>query len=66
VHCAATHGLFSGEAVATLNAVPLTSLAISDTVEDVAERCAQLRCEHAVVDSGAVFAAALAAAPPEG
>jgi ribose-phosphate pyrophosphokinase len=66
VHCAATHGLFSGEAVATLNAVPLTSLAISDTVEDVAERCAQLRCEHVVVDSGAVFAAALAAAPPEG
>jgi len=60
VHCAATHGLFSGDAVATLNGVPLASLAVADTVEDVADRCAQLRCEHAVIDSAALFAEALA------
>jgi ribose-phosphate pyrophosphokinase len=62
VHCAATHGLFSGDAVATLNGVPLASLAVADTVEDVADRCARLRCEHAVIDSAALFAEALACA----
>jgi ribose-phosphate pyrophosphokinase len=60
VHCAATHGLFSGDAVETLNAVPLSSLVVMDTVCDVAERCAALRCEHLVLDSAAIFAQALA------
>lgn len=59
VHCAATHGLFSGDAVAALNAVSLSSLAVADTVEGVADRCAALRCEHHVVDCTALFAAAL-------
>jgi ribose-phosphate pyrophosphokinase len=59
VHCAATHGLFSGDAVAALNAVSLSSLAVTDTVEGVADRCAALRCEHSVVDCAALFAATL-------
>ena len=59
VHCAATHGLFSGDAVATLNAASLASLAIMDTVDDVAERCAGLTCEWRALDSAAVFARAL-------
>jgi ribose-phosphate pyrophosphokinase len=60
VHCAATHGLFSGDAVATLNAVPLVSLVITDTVADATERCAGLRCDHAVLDSAGLFREALA------
>jgi len=60
VHCAATHGLFSGDAVTTLNGVPLTSLAVSDTVEDVAERCRALRCEHVVLECAAAVAQPLA------
>jgi ribose-phosphate pyrophosphokinase len=59
VHCAATHGLFSGDAVATLNAASLASLAIMDTVDDVVERCAGLCGEWHVLDSTAVFARAL-------
>lgn len=59
VHCAATHGLFSGDAVAALNSVPLSSLAVTDTVEDVADRCAALRCDHVVIDCTGLFAAAL-------
>jgi ribose-phosphate pyrophosphokinase len=59
VHCAATHGLFSGDAVAALNAAPLASLAVTDTVADVDERVAGLRCEHVVLDSSAIFAGAL-------
>ena len=59
VHCAATHGLFSGDAIATLNAASLASLAIMDTVDDVAERCAGLTCEWRALDSAAVFARAL-------
>jgi ribose-phosphate pyrophosphokinase len=59
VHCAATHGLFTGDAIATLNAASLASLAIMDTVDDVAERCAGLSCESHVLDSAAVFARAL-------
>jgi len=58
VHCAATHGLFSGDAIATLNATSLASLAIMDTVDDVAARCAGLTCEWRVLDSAAVFASA--------
>jgi ribose-phosphate pyrophosphokinase len=60
VHCAATHGLFSGDALAALDAAPLASVAVTDTVADAAGRCAALRCEHAVLDSAAVFAQALA------
>jgi ribose-phosphate pyrophosphokinase len=59
VHCAATHGLFSGDCIATLNGSPLASLAVMDTVDDVAERSAELRCERYVLDSAAVFAHAL-------
>jgi ribose-phosphate pyrophosphokinase len=66
VHCAATHGLFAGDAVTTLGAAPLASLAVTDTVADVAERCAELRCERTVLDSTAVFAQALAHANRSG
>jgi ribose-phosphate pyrophosphokinase len=59
IHCAATHGLFSADAVATLNESPLTSLAVADTVEDVGERCAGLRCEHTVIGTAALFVEAL-------
>jgi phosphoribosylpyrophosphate synthetase len=58
VHCAATHGLLSGDAVETLNAAPLHSLAVMDTVDDVAVRCAGLRCAVHVLDSAEVFARA--------
>jgi ribose-phosphate pyrophosphokinase len=60
VHCAATHGLLAGDAVAALNAVPLSSLALLDTVSDVAARCAALRCEWQVLGGAAVVAAAFA------
>ena len=65
VHCAATHALLAGEAVATLNAAPLASLAVMDTVDDVATRCSGLRCRWHVLDSAAVFARALADAAAE-
>jgi ribose-phosphate pyrophosphokinase len=58
VHCAATHGLLVGDAAAVLNAAPLASLVLTDTVEDVAERCAAVTCQWRVLDSAAVFAAA--------
>ncbi|RPI62050.1 MAG: ribose-phosphate pyrophosphokinase, partial [Lysobacterales bacterium] len=58
VHCAATHGLMSGDAAASLNAVPLSSLVVMDTVPDVAERCSRLQCKWHVLDSAAVVAAA--------
>jgi ribose-phosphate pyrophosphokinase len=60
VHCAAAHGLLVGDAVASLNAAPLTSLALLDTVPDVAERCMGLRCDWRVLDGAAIVAAALA------
>lgn len=60
VHCAATHGLLVDDAVATLNGVPLSSLAMLDTVPDVAERCEGLRCRWHVLDAAAIVAAALA------
>ncbi len=63
VHCAATHGLLVGDAVASLNAIPLSSLAVMDTVPDVAERCADLSCAWRVLDGAAVVAAALSAWP---
>jgi ribose-phosphate pyrophosphokinase len=56
VHCAATHGLFADDAMARLAAAPLASLAVTDTVEDVADRCAGLTCEWRVLDSTAPFA----------
>jgi ribose-phosphate pyrophosphokinase len=59
VHCAATHGLFSGDAIATLNAASLASVVVMDTVDDVAARCAGLTCEWRALDSAAVFARAL-------
>jgi ribose-phosphate pyrophosphokinase len=58
VHCAATHALLVGDAVAALNAAPLASLAVMDTVPDAAQRCAGLRCEWRVLDCAAVVAAA--------
>jgi ribose-phosphate pyrophosphokinase len=58
VHCAATHGLMSGDAAASLNAVALSSLVVMDTVADVAERCSRLQCKWHVLDSAAVVAAA--------
>jgi ribose-phosphate pyrophosphokinase len=58
VHCGATHGLFAGDAIAKLDTAPLASLAVTDTVDDVAARCAGLTCEWRVLDSAAVFAKA--------
>jgi ribose-phosphate pyrophosphokinase len=58
VHAAATHALLVGNAVALLNDAGLGSLTVMDTVEDVRERCAPLRCPWHVLDAAAVFAAA--------
>jgi ribose-phosphate pyrophosphokinase len=58
VHCAATHGLLVGDAVAALNEASLSSLAILDTVPDVAERCQGLRCRWHVLNAAAIVAAA--------
>jgi ribose-phosphate pyrophosphokinase len=60
IHCAATHALLAGDAVAVLNTAGLASIAVMDTVEDVAARCAGLTCQWSVLDSAAVFAQALA------
>jgi ribose-phosphate pyrophosphokinase len=56
VHAAATHGLLVGEASRVLGAARLESLVVTDTVVDVRERCAGLRCPLHVLDSAAVFA----------
>lgn len=60
VHALATHGLFAGEAIAALNDAGLASLAVMDTVEDVAARCAKLRCAWEILPSAPLFAAARA------
>jgi ribose-phosphate pyrophosphokinase len=60
VHCAATHGLLVGDAVSTLNETSLSSLALLDTVPDVAARCQGLRCRWSVLDAAAIVAAAFA------
>jgi ribose-phosphate pyrophosphokinase len=59
VHAAATHGLLCGDAVAAINAAPLVSLAVMNTVPNVGERTTGLRAECRVLDCAALFARAI-------
>jgi ribose-phosphate pyrophosphokinase len=59
VHAAATHGVFSGDAVRTLNGAPLASLAVTNTVAEVEERTSGLHMESDIVDCTELFARAI-------
>jgi ribose-phosphate pyrophosphokinase len=59
VHAAATHGVFSGDAVRTLNDSPLASLAVTNTIADIRERTAGLHLECSVLDCTEPFAHAI-------
>jgi ribose-phosphate pyrophosphokinase len=56
VHAAAAHALLAGDAVRALNAAPVDSLVVMNTVSKLDERMAGLRAECHVLDCAPLFA----------